>query len=361
MKTKSKGPWVSRFAIKFFTFLLGLLVYWVLGFIVDDIRSIDGPKYSQIKKHFIDKRLISKRGLLKEKIINIDNQIRNLTANQRIVELSSQSLQKTINQLLELKKIRLQKDIEQKEQERRNFQANLDLFVKKQQQFQQLNQDIAKLVAQKQQLQKNLKQTEKHIVNQEIPAKIEFKRLSHKHHLSIAFYQLSVLIPLVLIAAFLIVKERQSIYFPIFLACGVAALIKAGLVVHYYFPTRYFKYALIAILILCIVRLLIYFIHTIKSPKKQWLLKQYKEAYERFLCPVCDYPIRTGPRRFLYWTRRTVNKIIVPNSEAQDEPYTCPSCGTTLFEDCPACKKVRHAGLPHCSHCGILKKEQGKY
>ena len=85
-------------------------------------------------------------------------------------------------------------------------------------------------------------------------------------------------------------------------------------------------------------------------------IKQYREAYERFLCPVCEYPIRTGLRRFLYWTRRTVHKTIPAQASSgqplQDEPYSCPSCGTTLFEDCRQCGHSRHSLLPHCSHCG---------
>ena len=109
-------------------------------------------------------------------------------------------------------------------------------------------------------------------------------------------------------------------------------------------------------LLLVVARLLIYFIRTIAFPKTQWLVKQYREAYERFLCPVCEYPIRTGPRRFLFWTRRTVNKMVVPTGRCEeDEAYTCPACGSVLFEECPDCHKVRHAMLPHCSRCGAEK------
>jgi len=124
---------------------------------------------------------------------------------------------------------------------------------------------------------------------------------------------------------------------------------------HEYFPTEYFKYILIVALLLAVARVLIYFIRTIAFPKRQWLVTQYREAYERFLCPICEYPIRTGPRRFLFWTRRTVKKLAVRGDHSEEEAYTCPSCGSGLFEACPSCGKIRHTLLPHCSHCGSEK------
>src|SRR5439155_13089901 len=127
--------------------------------------------------------------------------------------------------------------------------------------------------------------------------------------------QLAVLLPLLGVAAFLVIKKRSSIYFLLYLAFGGATLLKIGLVIHEYFPSKYIKYVLIGAMLLAVGRLLIHFIRTIAFPKVQWLLKQYREAYERFLCPVCEYPIRVGPRRFLFWTRGTVNKLVVPNPQ----------------------------------------------
>jgi predicted RNA-binding Zn-ribbon protein involved in translation (DUF1610 family) len=175
--------------------------------------------------------------------------------------------------------------------------------------------------------------------------------------MKLAFLQLAILLPILAAATVLVIRKRGSIYFPLFLAAGIATLIKVALVTHEYFPSRYFKYILIGGLLIVVARLLIYFIRTSAFPKAQWLLKQYREAYERFLCPVCDYPIRVGPRRFLFWTRRTVNKIVVPtNSGDPEETYTCPSCGSELFEECQACHGVRHSMLPSCTHCGAEKQ-----
>ena len=162
-----------------------------------------------------------------------------------------------------------------------------------------------------------------------------------------------ILVPLLIVAAYLLMRKRGSIYYPLFLAIGGATLLKVALVIHEYFPTRYFKYILILALLAVVARLLVYLIRIIAFPKVEWLRRQYREAYERFLCPICEYPIRTGPRKFLYWTRRTVHKVLPQgNCPGVEEPYTCPSCGTTIFEVCASCQKVRHSLLTHCEHCG---------
>ena len=154
----------------------------------------------------------------------------------------------------------------------------------------------------------------------------------------------------------MIIKKRVSIYFPLFLAFGGATLFKVTLVMHEYFPKRYFKYIVITVLLLAVARLLIYFIRVVAFPKARWLTKQYREAYERFLCPVCEYPIRTGPRKFLFWTRRTATKIVLPKEAPKEEPYSCPACGTPLFEECTECHNIRHTLLPHCQRCNAEKR-----
>ncbi len=74
------------------------------------------------------------------------------------------------------------------------------------------------------------------------PAREEFQRLREKHRLRLAIYQLLILIPLLAIGAFLLVKKRGSLYYPLFLGFGAAVLVKVALVLHTYFPSRYLKY-----------------------------------------------------------------------------------------------------------------------
>lgn len=355
--TKSKGPWIHRFAIRLFTVVLTILVFWALGFLVDDIESIKGPDYKSIENKYLDLALITKKADLEKEIDSLSRQIQNQTEKQKIVGDSSLNLQTTINQLLTLKKLGMEKSIEFSETEQANFSNSLQLFLENQKKYQELSQTVSEMVEKKQELVREREANEQEIHTQCEPARAEYNKLMERHNLKLAFLQLAILLPLLVVAAVLIVKKRVSIYFPLFLAFGIAVLIKVALVLHEYFPSKYFKYILIGSLLFAVARLLIHFIRIIAFPKPLWLIKQFREAYERFLCPVCEFPIRIGPRRFLFWTRRTINKMVVPTDNGiQEEKYTCPACGNTLFEECTACHKIRHSMLPNCIHCGAVKE-----
>jgi predicted RNA-binding Zn-ribbon protein involved in translation (DUF1610 family) len=171
------------------------------------------------------------------------------------------------------------------------------------------------------------------------------------------------LIPLAIACTVLLVRKRQSIYRLLFASAAIAVYIKTAVFIHERFPSRYFKYIFTACLLILVGWGFAWLIRRLVRPKIDALLKQYREAYERFLCPVCEYPIRIGPRRFLFWTRRTVHKTALSgdtgSADHSDEPYTCPSCGTQLFETCEGCGKIRHSLLPACRRCGAVKPIQG--
>jgi predicted RNA-binding Zn-ribbon protein involved in translation (DUF1610 family) len=355
MKQKPKGPWIHRFSIRLFTVILAILVFWVLGFLVRDIESIQGPQYDEIERKHVDQKLVAKQRELHAEIAKVDRHIENKRDEMQIVNDSSQNLQKTIDQLIELQKLTVQKSVSLPETEQANLSGSLAHFLESQKQYQAHNAELSRLTEQRRKLQAEKISTEKRIEQQRQPASAEFQRLSDIHDMRIAGLQLLVLIPLLAAGAFFVVRERSSIYFPLFLGYGAATLLKVSLVIHKYFPSRYFKYVLILGLLIAVARLLIYFIRVAAFPKAQWLTKQYREAYERFLCPICEYPIRTGPRKFLFWTRRTVNKIVLPQDAPKDEPYACPACGTELFEECSNCHNIRHTLLPHCQHCNMEK------
>lgn len=359
IKAKPKGTWMHRFAIRAFTLVLAVLFYWMLGFFVADVRSIPGPNYNAIETAHLDPLLLEKRTALEAEIADLGRQVANETEKQRVVGDSSRSLQQTINQLIELQKLGLEKQVAFSEGEQGNFTSSLNLFLDNQRKYQEINQTLSGLLGRKHELTREKERADQEVERQKKPARESFTALGNRHRIKLAFLQLAILLPFLAVTIVVVVRKRASIYFPMFLAFSAATLLKVALVIHEYFPTKYFKYILISGLLIAVARLLVYFIRTIAFPKADWLVRQYREAYERFLCPLCEYPIRIGPRRHLFWTRRTVNKIVVPGAGNGDpeEPYVCPCCGSVLFEECDSCHKIRHAMLPSCSHCGAERNE----
>lgn len=356
---RPKGTWGHRFAIRFFTVALAVLFFWLIGFFLEDIRTIPGPDYTTVEKGYLDARLVDKHAALEKQLAELSREIENLTQRQRIVGDSSRSLQQTLSQIIELQKQGLQKNVAFTEKQQANFSDSLNLFLDNQKQYQALSQSLSNAVEKKQLLVEERGKISLEIEGQRQPAREEFEKLLARHRIRLASIQLLVLLPILLLAAALLVKKRESLYAPLVMAIGAASLTRVAFVIHEYFPARVFRYVLTLSLIAVFIRLLVHFIRAVAFPGKQSLARQSREAYERFLCPVCEYPIRTGPRRFLFWTRRTVNRIVVPNGQAErEEIYVCPSCGSRIFEECPSCHQVRHALLPYCLHCGNRKEEE---
>ncbi len=93
---------------------------------------------------------------------------------------------------------------------------------------------------------------------------------------------------------------------------GIAVLLKVGLVMHEYFPSRYFKYVLILACLAVVVRALASLLADDRHPRSDWLLKQTARPMKTFSARSVDYPIRRGPLKYLSWTRRSVRRVTVP-------------------------------------------------
>lgn len=355
---KTQGTWLHRLAVRLFTIAFAVLFYWLLGFFLDDIQSSQGVSYSDIEKQYVDKSLVEKGKELEKQISSLKRQMQSQKEKKTVLSESSANLQQTINQLLELQKLGMEKNISLSQTQEQTLASSLNLFLENQKKFQTLSEKEAELVEQVQVVSQEKTQVDQTIDKQQEPARKEFSASTSRHRIYTALYQFAILLPILLLSVAVIVKKSGSIYFPFYLSISLATALKMAWVAQEYFPEMFTKYLFILVLLMIVGWLLIHFIRAIAYPKAEWLFKQYREGYESFFCPVCEYPIRTGPRRFLFWTRRTLKKLLVPATEKQDEEaYTCPACGSTLFEECDACHKIKHALLPHCQHCGQENKE----
>ncbi len=354
MPASPRGPWLHRVGVVLFTALAGLLFFWLLGFVVDDIAEAPGPQLAEVEQGIVDPALVAQEKAADQKLDAVKHEIESLNARQTLLKDSTTSSQETMNQLLEVQKRNLEKGIAPTATEKTTVAQSESLFIANQERYQALNAELEKRSEEQRALEASKSGIDARLTVQRDRAQKELERRDRIHHLRLAALQLLFLVPILFAAAWVLYRWRTTLYAPLLYALALAVLVKVVLVIHENFPTRYFKYILLVASLVLVVRVLVYLLQATKHPRAAALIKQYRDAYERFLCPICEYPIRRGPLRYAFWTRRSIRKLAAAAlaSPATEEPYVCPSCGTRLFGTCEHCGNVRHELLPFCAHCG---------
>jgi hypothetical protein len=356
---RHRGTWWQRFLILLLSLLLTALIYWLLGFILNDISDIAGPAYNDVETELIDPELISTQKRLAKEITDVDREINNQQHRQRLLRDSTQSARTTLTQLIEIRRLSLQRGTALTDEQQEAFVQAQQLFLENQRRDQELSESLAGLNEQRVELLEQQRQHEEKLQKAREPIQKEFELRYRRHNLRIAAIKIATLAPLLLIGAWLFIRRRDSVFAPLIYAFDVAVLLRTFEVMHEHFPSAYFKYILIIAVLVAVAWVLGLLLRRVATPSRDWRLAQYREAYETFFCPVCRFPIRRGPLKYLSWTARSLRKLAPSgdaNQAARDEAYTCPSCATVLFEKCGQCDHVRHALLPACEHCGNAKE-----
>ncbi len=353
---KNKGTWAQRFFVIFLSLVAGILLFWSLGFITEDIGSLRGPDFSEVRAKYVNADLLEKQKSLKENLKDILRNIQNQQEQRKILKDGTDNLQNTINQLLSIQKQSIEKNLDFPPENQQTLNESQKLFLENQKQYQALNKQFTELAGQQHKLEGELASVSGQIDEQNNLALKEFDGLMTRHRWKVAALKLAFMVPIFLVAAWFFLKKRSGTYGPIAYAAFIAAFVRISFIVHEYFPKRYFKYIAISVIIAIVLRLLVYLIKRVVSPKKDLLIKQRQEAYDRNICPICSKPLRIGPLR--YGIRGKSSRLLFAGQVTEavkQHLYTCPSCGTQLYEKCDKCSDIRHSLLPFCEHCGNEK------
>ena len=352
-----KGPWSHRFLVLMFSGILTMLVYWLLGFALRDIGSFPGPDWQKIEAQHLDAATVAKQQDLAKQLKATQREIKNQGTRQSILRSTISNAQTTIGQLEGLQRLAIEKETQLPLSEQTALNDARALFLESQKRNQTLNDAVAELKETEIELEDEKRVIDEALAAQRQSAQDEYQTLNRNHNLLVATFKLLFLVPVTIAITWVFRKRRNTVYKPLIYATGIAVYWKLGQVMHEYFPSKLFKYVLIFVALAIVLKALVYLLRQIVAPKRDWLLKQYREAYEKFLCPICGYPIRRGPLKYLFWTSRSIKKLVVPQvtEQSEDEAYTCPVCSTTLYEPCTDCTKIRPALLPACDHCGTEK------
>ena len=353
---QARGTWWMRTGIFLLAVLFGVLVYWSAGFLLGDLAGFRRPDLAEFTRARRDPSLSANLEALERRMEELDHQHELLEQQRGFIRDSSGSLQITVDNLFKLK------DRDQQLVSGEQFGrilASLDKVLEIQGEFRTTGERYIQITNDRFELGKSIAALKKRMQEREEAIGREYQEALRRQEIRSTWLRLGFLLPLVAGGTFLLARRRESLYRMIYASTVVALYVRTIQVIHERFPTRHFKYVVTACLLGLVGWAFVWLIRRLAKPKLDLLLKQYRQAYEHFLCPVCEYPIRRGPRKHLYWTRRTVHKVALAAaegaSEGEGQPYACPSCGTVLFEKCAACGAIRHSLLPACEGCGATK------
>ncbi|MDP8246405.1 MAG: hypothetical protein P9L94_20140 [Candidatus Hinthialibacter antarcticus] len=349
-----KGPWSHRLLLFFFSSLLSLLFIWLLGFVLKDIGTINKPDVEKLRATHIDQEVQDQHALLTDERNQILREIKNEQEHQELLRNSTQSSRETMNQLAEIYRLKLERNLTPGETEQVAMEESQALFLKNQREFEAANQRIAQLNQTRRELDPQIDALQETLGESEKAYSDAYSTEFKQHRFTIACLRLAFLIPLLVLFAWLTFKMRSSPYILIINAALFALFVRTYVVMFEHFPRDFFKYIAILSIIIIVLSFIVYRVRLALKPLPAWLMNQYREAYMRRLCPVCSFPIQQGPLKFARWSKKGLaalpNMAEVPSDS--DKPYTCPSCGNKLFDKCESCGSLRHTLLPHCESCG---------
>ena len=134
-KKKAKGSWGVRFFIVLLGIALGVLFFWLLSFVENDIGDIKGPDQNKIRGQYVPHALDQQQKSLTKEVASLERKKSNQSEQQGILSSSTRGLQNTINQLLSLQKDSLDKNVEFSEKSKQTLQDAQSAFLENQQKY----------------------------------------------------------------------------------------------------------------------------------------------------------------------------------------------------------------------------------
>lgn len=353
---KSEPSKAQRFAIVLFSGLFMVLLVWLLGFVTEDIGSVPGPDFGLVQSRYLDPALLARKAELAKDQSEVVRLQKDERDKQSLLRDSTGGSKETMNQLLEVQKLGLDKGVKPSPEEQKALADSEQLFLGNQQKYQACNEKITALSEKQRHIEEEIGGIDHSLDAQGKKAEKEHQALQRRHNIKLAALKLLVLIPLLFLSLFALLKWRHTLYVPFVYTTGAAVLLQVVWVMHEHFPTKYFKYLLILAALAIVIRIMVFILKSSTAPKSEdWRVKAYRDAYQRSACPVCAFPVKPGALRTLLGSAGASASTGAPQEAGGMAPYTCPACGTLIYERCSACHGLRHSLLPFCEKCGTSK------
>ena len=219
---KKSGPISHRIMIYFFSAVLTLLLIWSIDYLLSDIGNIPGPSRKEIEMRFVGNDLIKEQKNLKSEKKKITTQIKNETENQKLLEIGMSGSKDTMNQLLGLHRLALEKNVRPTLDQQNALAERQTLYLSNQKEFQTANAQISNLTKQQQDLEQQINLINQQVTERLTQSETEFNNLLQAHRWKMAGLKLLVILPLLVGSTWLVIKKRKSDFSPLIFSFLIA-------------------------------------------------------------------------------------------------------------------------------------------
>ena len=345
----------SRFGAFLLATILTFLWIWLIGFLLDDVGRMRPVNYSEYYEAGVPTELVEQLEEVDREVQALERKIGRQGQIQRDLQRDMETSGEVMRQMMDLQRLALEKGNAPSEGEREALGTAQETFLTSQVQYRAANQEIQSANATLFGLQDRRAGLQSRLAAAEAPIRKAYEAKVRTRLLVEACVRLGILIPLFLAAAAIVRKRWRHPWRPIYISFLVATFWTLGYEMFEQFPAEYFKYIAIVTAIAITLAFLAWIIRKATSPSPSLVLARNRAAYMEGVCPVCAFklsrtPIQAGePSKGRGRAPRQPAGPLPPEGRSD---FSCPSCGTGLFEACGECTGPRHSLLPYCEGCG---------
>ena len=345
----------SRFGAFMLATILTFLWIWLLGFLLDDVGRMKPVSYQEFFGAGMPAELLGEVAEMDLEVRTLERKINRQEQIQRDLQRDLETSGEVMRQMMDLQRLALEKGNAPSVAEREALASAQETFLSSQGQYREANQEIQSANATLFALQERRAALNRRKEAAEAPIRKAYEAKVRTRALIEACVRLGILIPLFLLAAATVRKRWRHPWRPIYLSLLVGTFWALGYEMFEQFPAVYFKYIAIVTAIAITLAFLSWIIRKATSPSPSLVLARNRAANMESVCPVCAFKLSRTPIQAAPSTKRrgrVPHEPVGPLAPEGRVDFSCPSCGTGLFEACGECSGPRHSLLPFCEGCG---------
>lgn len=205
-------------------------------------------------------------------------------------------------------------------------------------------------------LNERLEELVKTIEDRDRQADTDFWEAERIHKRNQLIAQSLLVFPLLIAAAYILIKKRKSRYIVIYSAFIAAVVWIFWVFLQKHVDPKWLYYLIRGIGASVVLVLMANLIRRFHRVNVNQLMIQIREAILSRRCPNCGFPYYGGSmKRDWHWK---TTPMVDPHSLGQN---FCQNCGLPIMDQCAQCGAEKYALLPHCPKCNAETDVCGTY